>query len=168
MGSVSLGKLVGKLSRLCISHDDVHNQVHNIIRQMTKDNYCPDHVLGITRGGLFPAVMLSCYYNVPMSCITVSYYSKKINQEQLSFHAQNAKNLLLVDDGADSGQTIRHVLQKLSNNVRVAVLMNNTANQNKRVDYRGMDMDIPFKSLPRQKHDIPFLLVMPWEAWWEN
>lgn len=168
MDCVSLGKLVGKLDRLCVSYNDVRDQVHSIIRQLNKDNYSPDHVLGIARGGVCPAVMLSCYYEVPMSCVTVSYYSKKINQEQISVQAQCAKNLLLVDDGADSGQTINHVLEKLSNNVRVAVLMNNIANKNKRVDYSGTDMDIPFKSMPRQKDDIPFLLVMPWEAWWEN
>lgn len=163
-----MGKLVGKLDTFRVSYRDVKLQVHNIIRQMNQDGFYPDHVLGISRGGLYPAVMLSCYYNVPMSCVTVSYHSKKINQENISTQAQHANNLLLVDDGADSGQTIDHVLQKLSNHVRVAVLLNNSANKNKRVDYSGLDMDIPFKSMPRRKDDVPFLLVMPWEAWWEN
>ena len=51
---------------------DVKNAVQEILRQMHLDNFRPDYVVGITRGGLLPAKMISHYLKVPMYTLDIS------------------------------------------------------------------------------------------------
>lgn len=44
----------------------------DIARQLSKDNWRPDYIVGISRGGLIPATLLSHYINVPMKPLQVS------------------------------------------------------------------------------------------------
>ena len=55
-----------------ISIGEVKNAVQEILRQMHLDNFRPDYVVGITRGGLLPAVMISHYLKVPMYSLDIS------------------------------------------------------------------------------------------------
>ena len=55
-----------------ISIGEVKNAVQEILRQMHLDNFRPDYVVGITRGGLLPAKMISHYLKVPMYTLDVS------------------------------------------------------------------------------------------------
>ena len=58
------------LNEFSINH--VKNGVQEILRQMHLDQFRPDYVVGITRGGLFPAVMISHYLKVPMYALDIS------------------------------------------------------------------------------------------------
>lgn len=44
----------------------------DIARQINKDNWRPDYIVGISRGGLIPATLLSHYIGVPMKPLQVS------------------------------------------------------------------------------------------------
>ena len=55
-----------------IKHTEFKGLVNNICRQITNSNWRPDYVVGITRGGLLPAVMISHYFNVPCETLKVS------------------------------------------------------------------------------------------------
>ena len=55
-----------------LSIGDVKNAVQEILRQMHLDNFRPDYVVGITRGGLLPAKMISHYVKVRMNTIDIS------------------------------------------------------------------------------------------------
>lgn len=50
----------------------IEGAVIDIARQLQKDQWRPDYVVGITRGGAIPAVMLSQYLGVPMRPLAVS------------------------------------------------------------------------------------------------
>jgi hypoxanthine phosphoribosyltransferase len=52
---------------------DQHVQVwvQDLIRQMTKDQWFPDYVVGINSGGLVPAIMISQYLGVRLETLTV-------------------------------------------------------------------------------------------------
>ncbi len=70
-----------------------------------------DCIVGITRGGLMPAVELSHLMNIPMD--TVNYSSKKgagndKNHDNLLSNIAGNK-ILLVDDMADSGKTLKEL-----------------------------------------------------------
>ena len=54
------------------TQNDIEGYLHNIIRGMVADNWRPDYIVGLTRGGLIPATMLSHYMNVPMHTLNVS------------------------------------------------------------------------------------------------
>ena len=87
-----------KLTNLKIYPDDYHNLVTTLCSIIPKDKY--KLIIGITRGGLIPAVHLSHYLGIPMDV--------KIPSDLVS----NWKEILVVDDIVDTGQTLNNT-QKL-------------------------------------------------------
>jgi hypoxanthine phosphoribosyltransferase len=174
-----------------LKHSDKHLRawLHKIIREITHDNWRPDYIVGLTRGGLVPATMLSHYLEVPMHTLNVSFRDAEIGPESNLWMAEDAfgytvhdpmasgdgrKKILIVDDINDSGATldwIKHDSQSSClpsdpkwntiwhNNVRFAVLVNNVTSGFKDVDYVGTDIN---------KLETPAWVVFPWENWWEN
>ncbi len=43
----------------------------DIVQQMYKDDWRPDFIVGVTRGGLWPAMMLSHYLGIKMYTLDV-------------------------------------------------------------------------------------------------
>lgn len=79
---------------------------------ITFENY--DYVLGITRGGLIPAVFLSHRLGIPMLAINWSTRDSKI--KTLDNHTKellNNKKVLIVEDIIDSGETASQLIQEL-------------------------------------------------------
>ena len=77
-----------------------------------------DRVVGMARGGLFPAMIMSHILNVPMTAI--HYSSKKGEGEYKMYDNDRAfdslmsdrkERLLVVDDICDSGHTFREVVE---------------------------------------------------------
>ena len=60
------------MNLLNLSNSNLRNCVHAIISQLNADGFKPHYIVGVTRGGLIPAVMLSHYLNVPMHTLKVS------------------------------------------------------------------------------------------------
>lgn len=60
------------MKKIYYSWSDVNGAVLDIARQLHKDNWRPDYIVGITRGGAVPAIMLSQYLSVPMHPLEVS------------------------------------------------------------------------------------------------
>ena len=164
-----------------LSWSDVHQHVTEILRQMQIDNWRPDYVVGITRGGLVPATMISQYLDCPMNTLKVSLRDSNPESESNLWMSEDAygydnpqKNLLIVDDINDSGATLNWIRQDWQagclpndptwetvwgNNVRVAVLLDNeTSNSNVPVSYSGQHIN---------KSVDPSWVVFPWEAWWK-
>ena len=110
-----------------------------IARQLGKDNWRPDYIVGITRGGLIPATMLSQYLGVQMNTLNVSLrdggecesnlwmaedafgYVNKEDREIVTIEGSGVpiesdptdparrKNILVVDDINDTGATIKWI-----------------------------------------------------------
>ena len=60
------------MKKIYYSWSQVQGAVIDIARQLQKDNWRPDYIVGITRGGAIPAVLLSQYLGVPMRPLEVS------------------------------------------------------------------------------------------------
>lgn len=165
----------------------VRSWIHSIIRAMNEDGWMPDYIVGLTRGGLVPAVMLSQYLNIPMETLKVSLRDSETGPETNLWMAEDAfghenydpmcsgdgrKKILIVDDINDSGATLNWIKQDWpsgcfpddprweevwGNNVRTAVLINNGTSEFKDVDYIGLNIN---------KLDNPIWCVFPWEEWW--
>lgn len=190
-----------------LKHNDknLRSWIHKIIRDMAQDSWRPDYIVGITRGGLVPAVMLSHYLEVPMHTLNASFRDADIGPESNLWMAEDAfgyipveertdaefeithlpvkgdasapkkrKNILIVDDINDSGRTLQWIKDDWQSgclpddiawnmvwnqNVKFAVMVNNTASEFKDIDYFGIEIN---------KLETPAWIVFPWEAWWEN
>jgi hypoxanthine phosphoribosyltransferase len=135
-----------------------------ITRQIAEVSFKPTVILGIARGGLIPATMLSHYYNVP--CYTYQYSLRdhsetKTNDEILKIIANH--NVLVVDDICDGGHTLAHVAEKLSQYgayPRFAVLHYNTGqNVFNHVDFYANEIN-------KVENDV--WITYEFESWWQN
>ena len=158
----------------------MEQQVQELLRQMHQQQWKPDYVVGLTRGGLTPAVMISQYLNVPMHSLKVSLRhggedcesNLWMAEEAFGYDDQDPARILIVDDINDSGATMKWIRQDWqsgclpnderwntiwNDTVRFAVLVNNSASQYQQVDYTAVEIN---------KNDDPQWIVFPWEEWW--
>lgn len=110
------------------TYADVHAWMTNIAMQMYKDKWRPDYIVGLTRGGLVPAVILSNLIDVPMHALSVSLRDSETGPESNLWMAEDAygyggtfegkaihdeykqKNILIVDDLNDTGATFNWIV----------------------------------------------------------
>ncbi len=105
------------------------------------------HVIGISRGGLLPAKIISYVLEIDMITYGVSTYSdKKQNTEarvtqSIDFDKlDNSSRLLIIDDKADTGRTIEFIKDKIGTKfdfVRYATLFAEKRAK-KKVDHYGV------------------------------
>jgi hypothetical protein len=76
--------------KLIHNNKHLNSWVHKIIREMSKDNWIPDYIVGITRGGLVPAAMLSHYLDVPMHTLNISFRDNDLGPESNLWMAEDA------------------------------------------------------------------------------
>jgi hypoxanthine phosphoribosyltransferase len=169
------------MKKVYVSWNDVQRQVQEICRQMWKDRWVPDYVVGITRGGLTPANLISQYLDVPMETLKVSLRDSGDDCESNLWMAEDAagytvydpmisgdgkKKILIVDDINDSGATLNWIYDdwgpevEWGTNVRVAVLYDNESSEsNHTPDYSAENIN---------KAADPQWIVFPWEEWWRR
>ena len=108
------------------------NYPWNIIDDLVKEIssragiYKPTHIVGIARGGLVPAVMLSHRLNLPMETLGVSFRDNKATHHT-KFKPIDDARYLIVDDINDSGTTFKVVTDIFKNRRlqhRTAALIN--------------------------------------------
>ena len=178
-------------------HRDVKSWVHNIIRQLENDKWRPDYIVGLTRGGLTPAVMLSHYLNIPMETLKVSLRDNTCGPETncwmpedavgyipederrenggWQYLPKNRKNILIVDDINDSGHTLQWIKQDWESSVA------GVCDSEEWKSIWGMNVrvavcinneasefkDVDYSALTINKLEDPVWIVFPWEAWWD-
>ena len=81
---------------------DVRSWVHSIIREMHNQNWRPDYVVGLTRGGLIPAVMISQYLGCRMETLNVSLRDGTSGPESNLWMAEDAYGYIPTDERTDA------------------------------------------------------------------
>ena len=150
--------------------ENVEDMISDIVQQIAVDgdNFKPDYVVGLTRGGLTPATMLSHYYQVPMHTLEIKLRDHSVEPESNKWMAQDAvdgKKILIVDDINDTGDTLAWIKQDWEKtgeinwpaNIRFAVLVENEPSKFGDVDYVSKFIN---------KNENPQWIVFPWEEWW--
>lgn len=173
------------MNKIYYTERTVKTWVHDIVRAMNHDGFRPDYIVGLTRGGLVPAVMLSHYLDVPMHSLGVSLRDNTgLGPESNCWMAEDAygykseddqdpKRILIVDDINDSGATLNWIREDWQSScipddtdrwesiwggtTRFAVMVNNEASDFKDVNYVGQSIN---------KLEEPIWCVFPWEEWW--
>ena len=99
-----------KLSdKIYLDYNDIVSMCDDITHDISKIN--PDIVVGITRGGLLPALHVSHQLNRPMTTIR---WQTRDNQEQehndvLKQMIRDKKTVVFVDDINDTGKTFKGI-----------------------------------------------------------
>ncbi len=127
-----------------ISWNEATEMCHKLSDAIKADCYSPDIIIGITRGGLVPLAIVSYDLNVRnIQTIALRFYNEDKRSGQVEqlvpLHLDDLAKyvkVLVVDDVADTGETIGYVLSKLENReVRVATLMYKPKNSKVKPDY---------------------------------
>ena len=177
------------MKKIYYNWQDIEGQTLEILRQITKDGWRPDYVVGLTRGGLFPANLISQYLECRMETLKVSLRDGE-QQETNCWMAEDAfgynghdpmcsddgrKRILIVDDINDSGATLNWIKQDWmsscfatspvwesiwGHNVRVAVLVDNESSKN--------EIPISYSAIDLNKAEEDCWIVFPWETWWQK
>jgi len=111
---------------------DVEKMCVQIVTQMYADNWRPDYIVGLTRGGNIPATIISNMLNVRCEALKVSLRDDEMGPESNLWMAEDAfgyvpaeeqevlkcrwdlskrKNILVVDDINDTGATFNWIKQ---------------------------------------------------------
>ena len=157
------------MNKIYLTNTDIQKYVSTIVSQLYKDNWRPDYIVGITRGGLTPSVMLSQFTGIKMHTLDVRLRDgdEKESNLWMADDAQAGKNILVLDDINDTGATFNWIMEDWdvshdylddATNVRFAVLMDNIASDCKvNMSYIGTEIN---------KAEDPSWIVFPWEEWW--
>lgn len=106
----------------CITWQDIEKAIEALAIAV-REEYDPDVIVGIARGGLIPAVRLSHLLNdLLMRIVHVKYYENVDETTEApeifwSDVGELKGNVLIVDDVADTGNTLEVVLDHLEERV---------------------------------------------------
>ena len=147
-----------------ITHADLVAQVGTLADALAADtDWSPEHLIGIGRGGLIPAVYLSHASGLPMLAVDYSSQAEDLAIDaihRLAERTRAGERLLFIDDINDSGRTIGHLRDMLARadekpgSVRFATLIDNVGSA-QTVDYRARTID---RAVTKD------WFVFPWEA----
>ena len=147
---------------------DIEFACTNLYTKINESSYKPDYIVGLTRGGLIPATILSHKYDLPLFTLNVSLrdHARKERRLWMIEDALHKKNILIVDDINDSGNTINTIKANWEeafpgdwhkiwhNNVRFAVIDNNLGSK--------AVVDYYYHVLDKNVNDV--WIVYPWES----
>ncbi len=105
------------------SWDEIYEMLLNLAEKMRKDKFKPDIIVGISRGGWPPArVMSDLLGNVKLANVAVEFYigiAEAANEPVLTQPVStpvNGMDVLLFDDVADTGKSLRLAKDHLESN----------------------------------------------------
>ena len=177
------------MNKLKITQREVTGLVGKLCRELATGNWRPDYIVGITRGGLIPAVMISQYFNIPLHTLNVSLRDGELGPESNLWMAEDAlgplskdravdndttfKNILIVDDINDQGTTLNWIMQDwpsgcFTDDPAWEEVWNNNVKFAVLVDNLASKCNVKmdFVGMEVNKAEKDVWVDFPWEDWW--
>ena len=170
------------MNKIYLTWRDVEHHTQEILRQIHADAWRPDYVVGLTRGGLIPANLISQYLGCRMETLKVSLRDDTecesnlwMAEDAFGHEMDRPKNILIVDDINDTGATLNYIREDWpsgcfpdnprwtevwGSNVRVAVLVDNESSKS--------EIPVSYSAVDINKAEQDSWIVFPWEEWWQR
>lgn len=179
-----------------VSDQQVRGLTNEILRQMAVDGWRPDYVVGLTRGGLTPALMISHYLKVPMETLKINLRDGAGDCESNAWMPEDAfgylegglrqwseqssdpglrKKILVVDDINDNGATLNWLMSDWQSSC-----MPNQDQTWEQIWGDNVRFAVLYDNLASQcrvsthyagqeinRAEEDCWIVFPWENWWE-
>jgi len=163
------------MNKLVLGNRTYHGLVSKICRDIAIDSWRPDYIVGITRGGSLPAMLISQWFNIKMNSLDISLRDGGdcVSNLGMAEDAYKGKNILIVDDINDTGATLNWIMEDWPDgcfpgdsiwdevwgrNVRFAVVVDNLSSKcDVKIDYVGMEVN---------KAENNVWIEFPYEEWW--
>jgi len=179
------------MRKVYLTWRQVQGHCIEIARQLQQDNWRPDYIVGITRGGAVPAVLISQYLDLRCEMLKVSLRNDE-NTESNLWMAEDAfgyvpkeersdseaeteiarrRNILIVDDINDTGATIGWIKKDwtsgcLPNSHAWQHVWHNNVKFATIVSNESSTHEVDYSAVQINKLDDPQWVVFPWEDWW--
>ena len=170
------------MNKIYYTWRDVEHHTQEILRQICSDSWRPDYVVGLTRGGLVPANLISQYLGCRMETLKVSLRDDTecesnlwMAEDAFGHEMDRPKNILIVDDINDTGATLNYIREDWpsgcfpdnprwtevwGSNVLVAVLVDNESSKS--------EIPVSYSAVDINKAEQDLWIVFPWEEWWQR
>jgi len=170
------------MNKIYYTWQDIEHHTQEILRQIHADTWRPDYVVGLTRGGLVPANLISQYLGCRMETLKVSLRDDTecesnlwMAEDAFGHEMEQPKNILIVDDINDTGATLNYIREDWpsgcfpdnprwtevwGSNVRVAVLVDNESSKS--------EIPVSYSAVDINKAEQDSWIVFPWEEWWQR
>lgn len=149
-----------------LSYTDVHQMTKLLAFRIQASGWIPHVIVGVSRGGMLPATLLSNAWRLPVKAFNLSLRDHTLFEpdqaDWLMAWVQQGKRILVVDDINDSGATVNWIksdwqkrihAECLQNHVRFGVLLNKHMST-QQVDYFAKEVTPPHNHV---------WWVFPWE-----
>ena len=150
------------MNKLVIDQHKLTGLVAKIAREIIVGKWRPDYIVGLTRGGLIPAVMLSHYLNVPMYSLSVSLRDSDVGPESNCWMAEDAlgpnSRERFIEDENDIGAVLEAASDLLENGTYKEILIVDDINDTGST-FNWIMQDWKFNCFPKDP---------AWEEVWNN
>ena len=179
------------MKKLVLDNKEVRQLVSKICRELSGNAWKPDYIVGITRGGLVPAVMISHWFDIPCNTLKVALRDNQdaesnlwMAEDAFGYHRTDLpepagsnptlrKNILIVDDINDTGATFNWIMQDwpsgcLPNDPAWKDIWNHNVKFAVLVDNLASKCDVKmdFCGMEINKAEDDVWVDFPWEDWW--
>jgi len=184
------------MKTITYSNKQIKGMILEIIRQITLDGFKPDYIVGITRGGLTPALMISHFLQVPMHTLYVSLRDGQADGEVNCWMAEDAygymspkeytdgkssssdssrrKNILIVDDINDTGKTFEWIVNDWQSGCFPknkkdwdSIWASNVKFASLISNEASNFKNVSYSAETINKIETPCWIEFPWESWWK-
>lgn len=163
------------MKQLIFTDEQVNSFLQEILRQMWQDNFKPDLIVGLSRGGVVPAIKLSHYLDCTMHSLSIRMSDGIDNASNavLAKYALQGKRILIIDDISDTGNTLNWLRDDWAKAIDDSpeqsdqLIFHKTIKFATLVENSSSVFDVNYSGMKINKHETPDLwCVFPWEKWW--
>ena len=152
------------MNKLWYDWKEMRRDVNALCREIMLDKFDPNVIVGLSRGGLTPGVMMSHWMNKPFKPIKTALRDFPEWEDYLP--RKTDERVLIIDDVCDSGVTFtkireyiqKNALEEINCDVRFAVLWWNNE----------IEFEPDYYVNEIAKDSTNTWIHFPWESWWNT